>query len=60
MIVKRKSGEFEVLNKNTGKSFGKSVSLEKAKAHIRLLLGVEHGMKTGLRPLSQTHKGTTR
>ena len=49
----RKSGShYEVINKETGKSKGKSVSLEMAKAHMRALYAHEpktDGIKRGLK-----------
>jgi hypothetical protein len=44
----KKSGEkWEVINKDTKKSKGKSVSLEMAKAHMRAMYANE-GIKKGL------------
>ena len=45
--VVEKKGKWHVINKETGGDKGASESREKAVAHVRLLYGVEHGMKRG-------------
>lgn len=44
--VVEKKGKFHVVNKETGEDKGASESREKAVAHMRLLYGVGHGMKS--------------
>ena len=43
--IVEKKGKFHVINKETGEDKGASDSREKAIAHLRLLYGVEGGMK---------------
>ena len=46
--IKKSGSEYEVINKDTKKSKGKSVSLEMAKAHLRALYanaGINEGLK---------------
>lgn len=44
--IEKHDGCFKVVNKKTGKVHAKCTTKEKAEAQIRLLRGVEHGMKT--------------
>lgn len=43
--IVEKKGKFHVINTETGEDKGASDSREKAIAHMRLMYGVEHGMK---------------
>jgi hypothetical protein len=46
--IKKSGSQYEVVNKDTGKSKGKSVSKEKALAHMRALYhfaGIKEGLK---------------
>jgi len=43
--IRKQGGKYHVINKETGKDKGASETREKAVAHMRLLQGVEHGMK---------------
>jgi len=43
--IRKKGNKFHVYNKETGEDKGASDSREKAIAHMRLMYGVEHGMK---------------
>ena len=43
--IVEKKGKFHVVNTQTGEDKGASDSREKAVAHMRLLYGVEGGMK---------------
>lgn len=40
--IKKSGSHYEVINKDTGQSKGKSVSLEMAKAHMRALYAHEN------------------
>ena len=43
--IRKKGSKWLVINKDTGKLKGTHDSKEKAQAQIRLLQGIEHGMK---------------
>jgi hypothetical protein len=43
--VQEKNGKFVVINKDTGKVKGTHPTKSKATAQMRLLYGIEHGMK---------------
>ena len=43
-VIRKKGSQYEVVNKNTGRGHGKTTEL-KAKKQLRLLQGIEHGMK---------------
>ncbi len=41
----KNKGKYRVVNKQTGKVHAKATSKANAEAQVRLMLGVEHGMK---------------
>jgi hypothetical protein len=43
--IEKRKGKFHLINKETGEDKGASDTYEKAVAHMRLMYGVEHGMK---------------
>ena len=43
--IRKKGNKFHVINSETNEDKGASDSREKAIAHMRLMYGVEHGMK---------------
>ena len=61
-IEKLDSGKFKVVNKESGNVHSKATSRASAEAQVRLLHGVEHGMKPrttkqaiGSRPTAGSH-----
>lgn len=44
-VIKAGGGMFKVVNTSTGKVHAEKTTLAKAEAQLRLLRGVEHGMK---------------
>jgi len=43
--ITHKGGDYQVVNKDTGKKFSKHTTLPKAKSQMRLLEGIHYGMK---------------
>lgn len=41
----KNKGKYRVVNKQTGKVHAKATSKANAEAQVRLMIGVEHGMK---------------